>query len=176
MPAVAWRADRARRGRSGALYPQSALAGPNSLPREAASGASAPVARETCSAALGLAVPTPTSPSAEMSIELVGAPGRMYHSLPNAARNASSLCAVRALPTIDRDMPLRRALALMQNSGAHLGLVLDERGSRLFDEIQRYALQLETAGEALTSRSPSTISSVTSSSAARPAPGRRAGS
>jgi CBS domain containing-hemolysin-like protein len=35
---------------------------------------------------------------------------------------------IRALPTIDRDMPLRRALALMQNSGAHLGLVLDERG------------------------------------------------
>lgn len=35
---------------------------------------------------------------------------------------------IRALPTIDRDMPLRRALTLMQNSGAHLGLVLDERG------------------------------------------------
>ena len=35
---------------------------------------------------------------------------------------------IRALPTIDRDMPLRRALSLMQNTGAHLGLVLDDRG------------------------------------------------
>ena len=37
-------ADRARRGCSGALNPQSALAGLNSLPRDAASGVSAPVA------------------------------------------------------------------------------------------------------------------------------------
>ena len=43
-PAVAWAVDRARRGCSGALYPQSALAGLNSLPREAASGVSAPIA------------------------------------------------------------------------------------------------------------------------------------
>src|SRR5207302_10017514 len=32
---------------------------------------------ERCSFPLGLAVPTPTSPLAEMSIELVGAPGRI---------------------------------------------------------------------------------------------------
>src|SRR5437879_5416946 len=32
---------------------------------------------ERCSFPLGLAVPTPTSPLAEISIELVGAPGRM---------------------------------------------------------------------------------------------------
>ena len=43
-PAVGWAADRARRGCSGALYPQSALAGLNSLPREAASVVSAPIA------------------------------------------------------------------------------------------------------------------------------------
>ena len=37
-------------------------------------------------------------------------------------------CLIRALPRIDREMPLRRALAVMQNSGAHLGVVVGDDG------------------------------------------------
>ena len=35
---------------------------------------------------------------------------------------------VRALPRIDADMPLRQALTIMQNSGAHLGAVISPDG------------------------------------------------
>ena len=35
---------------------------------------------------------------------------------------------VRALPRIDADMPLRQALTIMQNSGAHLGAVISADG------------------------------------------------